>query len=257
MLRRRLTPEPYAAVATGSRGFAAFAAILAVIAVMIGRAATIDPRAALAVLAAALLFAVAAIGLALWSATVIWRTGRRGIGRALAGTVLALLVLAYPIYLVASARGVPSEDDLSTDSAVPPPFSTAPAGEAARRGIDHAEPSADMRDMARRIYPNLQPVTLGLAGDAAYALVLKTVEARGWRIVEAAPPRGKFGTGHIDAIATTRVMGLPDDVAIRIRPLEDETRVDIRAVSRFGRGDLAENAARIQSLADDLSDDDS
>ena len=52
-------------------------------------------------------------------------------------------------------------------------------------------------------------------------------------------------------------MGLPDDVAIRIRPLEDETRVDIRAVSRFGRGDIADNAARIQSLADDLSDADS
>ena len=118
-------------------------------------------------------------------------------------------------------------------------------------------PPPEVREAARRLYPNLQPVTLDLAGDAAYALVLKTVAARGWRIIDAVPPRGKFGTGHIDAVASTRVMGLPDDVAIRIRPLQDETRVDIRAVSRFGRGDLSENAARIQSLADDLGDADS
>ena len=254
MLRRRLVPEPYAAVATGSRSCAAFAAVLAVIAVLLGRSGVVDPRGALAVLASALLFALAAMGLAVSSAVVIWRTGRRGVGRALAGVVLAGLVLAYPAYVAAGAEGLPAEDDLSTDPSAPPPFSTAPVAVAARRGIAHLDPPPEAREAARRRYPNLQPVTLDLAGDAAYALVLKTVQARGWRIVEAVPPRGKFGTGHIDAVAATRVMGLPDDVAIRIRPLEDETRVDIRAVSRFGRGDIADNAARIEALADDLND---
>ena len=47
------------------------------------------------------------------------------------------------------------------------------------------------------------------------------------------------------------------DVAIRIRPLAGQTRIDIRSASRFGRHDLGTNAARIQSLADELQDADS
>ena len=257
MLKRRLAPEPIAAAADRSRWSAGFAAVLAVIAVILGRSGSVDPRAALAVLAFGLLFASVAILLALWSLVVIWRTGRRGTARAFAGFVLAVVVLAYPAYLAVVATTLPDTDDISTDPAVPPPFSMAPAARAARGGFLHEEPSPEAAEAQRRAYPGLAPVVLDLAGDEAYDLVLKTVKARNWRIVEAVPPKGKFGTGHIDAVATTRVMGLPDDVAIRIRPLSGQTRVDIRSASRFGRSDVGTNAARIQSLSDDLQDADS
>ncbi len=121
----------------------------------------------------------------------------------------------------------------------------------------HDDPTTETRDEQRRYYPGLQPVVLDLAGDDAFDLVLKTVKAKGWKILEAVPPLGKFGTGHIDAVATTRIMALPDDVAIRIRPLAGQTRVDIRSASRIGRHDLGANAARIQTLADELQDADS
>ncbi len=257
MLKRRLSPEPIAAVADRSRWSAGFAAVLAVIAVLLGRSGSVDPRAAIAVLASALLFALAAIVLALWSVVVIWRTGRRGTARASAGFVLALATLAYPAYLAALAARLPDINDVSTDPAAPPPFSNTPLARGARGGFVHADPPPETVEAQRRAYPGLAPVVLDLGGDEAYDLILKTVKARNWRVVEAVPPKGKFGSGHIDAVATTRIMGLPDDLAIRIRPLSGQTRVDIRSASRFGRSDFGANAARIQSLSDDLQDADS
>ena len=257
MLMRRMAPEPIAAAAYRCWSSAAFGAVLAVLAVLLGRSGAVDPRGVLAVLAFALLFAFGAVVLAAWSAVVIWRTGRRGTARSLAGLVLAIVVLAYPGYLVVLASRLPAINDVSTDPASPPPFSNAPAVRVAREGFVHDDPSTETRDDQRRFYPGLQPVVLDLAGDEAYDLVLRTVKARGWRILEAVPPLGKFGTGHIDAVAATRIMAIPDDVAIRIRPLAGQTRVDIRSASRIGRHDLGTNAARIQALSDELQDADS
>jgi hypothetical protein len=254
MLRRRLAPEPFAAVAGLCRASAAFGAVLAVMAVLMGRSGSVDPRGSLAVLAFGLGFALLALALVPWSAVVIWRTGYRGTARTLAGLAIALVVLAYPAYLAVLAARLPRISDVSTDPVTPPPFSTAATAVAARGGHGHDEPSAEARDSARRAYPNLQPVMLDVSEDEAYGLALKAVQGHGWRVVEAAPPRGKFGTGRIDAVAPTRVMALPDDVAIRIRPAEGQTRVDIRSASRFQGLDFGENAARIQSLSDELLD---
>ena len=254
MLRRRLAPEPFAGSATGSRSCAAFGALLAVIAVLMGRSGGVDPRGTLAVLGFALLFALAAIALALWSAVVIWRTGRRGTGRALSALVLAAMVLAYPSYLAALAATRPTVADVSTDLATPPSFSGAPAAVSARGGAGHDDPSVEAREAERRAYPNLQPVMLDVSVDEAYDLALKAVQGRGWRVIEAVPPKGKFGTGHIDAVAPTRIMALPDDVAIRVRSAAGQARVDIRSASRFTRADFGENASRIQSLSDEIQD---
>ncbi|WP_237480547.1 DUF1499 domain-containing protein [Lichenibacterium dinghuense] len=254
MLRRRLAPEPYAASATAGRSCALFGALLAVIAVLMGRGGAVDPRGALAVLGFGLLFALLAAALAVWSAGVIWRTGRRGTGRALAALVIAALVLAYPAWLAALAALRPTVADASTDAAAPPAFSSSPTALAARGGAVHEEPPAEAREAERRLYPNLQPVMLDVSVEEAYDLALKAVQGRGWRVIEAVPPRGKFGAGHIDAVAPTRVMALPDDVAIRIRPASGQARVDVRSASRFARTDAGENAARVQSLSDELED---
>ncbi len=257
MLMRRLAPEPMAEAADRSRWCACFGAVLAVLAVVMARSGSVDPRGALAVLGFALLFALLAVGLALWSAVVIWRTGRRGTARALFALGLGAVILAYPAYLADLAARLPAVNDVSTDPAAPPPFSPAPAAVAARGGATHPEPSAEAHEAEHRAYPGLAPVMLDMPGDEAYALALRTVEAHRWRVVEAVPPRGKFGTGHIDAVASTQLMALPDDVTIRIRPASGQTRVDIRSASRFGRSDFGLNAARIQSLSDELLDADS
>lgn len=254
MLRRRLAPEPFAAAADRSRSCGGFAALLGIIAVLVGRSGAVDPRAALAVLGFAVLFAVAAIASAFGSAVVIWRTGRRGAARALVGLGLAILVLAYPASLAILATRLPFISDVSTDPGDPPAFSSLPAALAARGGAVHEAPTAEAREAGRRAYPGLQPLTFDLSGDEAYDLVDGVVTARGWRIVDRASPKGRFGTGHVDAVATTPVMAMPEDVVIRIRPGSGQTRIDIRSASRFGPTDFGANAARIQALSDALLD---
>ncbi len=252
MLRRVLAAEPVAPAADWSRRCAAFALVLAVFAILLGRSGAVGGWGGVAVLTAALICALAALAFAARAAVVVWQKGWRGLARALAGCILALMVLAYPSYLGIQAARLPWINDVSTDIAAPPTFSVSPGARAARSGFVHNDPSPQTREAQRRAYPSVQPVILDLDPDEAYRLALKTVEARRWRIVEATPPKGRFGVGHIDAVATSRIMGFPEDVAIRIRPQSGQTRVDLRSASRLERTDIGNNAARIENFADDL-----
>jgi uncharacterized protein (DUF1499 family) len=50
-------------------------------------------------------------------------------------------------------------------------------------------------------------------------------------------------------MATSRLFGFHDDIAIRVRPEADGTsRIDVRSKSRDGQGDLGVNAARIRTF---------
>ena len=54
-------------------------------------------------------------------------------------------------------------------------------------------------------------------------------------------------------IATTRLFGFHDDIAIRIRPDGAQgSRVDVRSKSRDGKGDIGANAARIRAFVGEL-----
>jgi hypothetical protein len=64
------------------------------------------------------------------------------------------------------------------------------------------------------------------------------------------PPRQP---GHIEAVAKTPIMGFREDVAIRVAPEGDGSRVDIRSSSRYFEHDLGSNAARVSSLIDDIN----
>jgi len=81
------------------------------------------------------------------------------------------------------------------------------------------------------------------------------VKARGWRIVDSIPPSVREAVGHIDAEDRSLVMGFVDDIAIRIKPLATQTRVDFRSVSRVGRHDFGDNARRIEKFAAELRED--
>ena len=49
-------------------------------------------------------------------------------------------------------------------------------------------------------------------------------------------------------------MGFRDDVMIRVTPIGQGTRLDMRSASRFGTHDLGANASRIRSLLEDIDD---
>jgi uncharacterized protein (DUF1499 family) len=251
-MRRLIIEEPYSQAAIWSRRLSLFALAVAAIAVLLSRLSNIETTAVIAVLGAAFLFACIAILLAATAGIVIWRTGCRGTGVAVAGGLLAIALLLYPGYLSVKAIALPKINDISTDLTDPPAFSRSARALAARAG--HSPPTLDakQRELQLRAYPAVQPVVLDLDPDEAYQLVLKTVDELRWRVIEKVQPGGRTGIGHVDAIDRTLIMGFPDDVTIRIQPLAGQTRVDVRSASRNGAHDFGTNAHRIEAFIAEL-----
>lgn len=254
-IRRLVRDEPTTRVAIWGRRAALFALMLAIIAVATVRLRTVEPEAGLAVLTAALVFAVAAIPLAFAALVVIWRTGMRGARIALSGFFLAIVILAYPGFLTLRARQLPDIHDVSTDSTDPPAFSRSATALAARADTLPADPTKSTREAQARAYPDIQPIFLGLDPEDAYDLVVKTAGGMGWKVVADTPPGGRTGLGHVDAVARTFVMGFPEDVTVRITPMTNQTRIDVRSVSRRGTHDQGSNASRIRNFAAALAAD--
>ena len=67
-----------------------------------------------------------------------------------------------------------------------------------------------------------------------------------------APPRGDGDRGRIEAIARSPILGLADDVVIRILPEPSGARIDMRSSIRWGDHDLGRGARRIRAFLDDL-----
>ena len=250
-MRHLIIEEPYSDSALWSRRLAFFAIAVIMTGVLLARVG-LDPFAVLAVLGSAIMIACLAILCAGAATIAIWRTGRRGVGRLLAGGFIAALVLAYPSYLAYQTLRLPALHDISTDVEDPPAFSLSQHALAIRKGFVPAPVPAAWRERQLAAYPDIQPIILDLDGDDAYQTVLHTIAARHWTIVEAHPPGGRFGLGHVDAIARGLVLGFANDVTIRVRPLAGQTRIDIRSVSRIGRHDFGANDRRILAFADEL-----
>lgn len=251
-MRRLILEEPWSAAALWSRRLALFGLTVGAMSVGLARSGLVEVTSVLSVFGAAAL--VSGLGLLLGGAgsVVIWRTGRRGVGSIVGAVFLAALLLAYPAFLAAQAIRLPALTDISTDLNDPPEFARSSRALAARGQLVHQAIPQSAREAQRRAYPAVAPIILDLDADEAWQIVQKAVAARKWQVVEQSPPGGRMGLGHIDAIDKTLVMGFPQDVTIRLRPLAGQTRIDIRSASRFGRHDFGENARRIRRFAEEL-----
>jgi len=247
-MRRLIVEEPYAATAVWSRRLGFFALAVAGIGVVLARTG-LDPAPVLAIMGSSFAIACVAVLCAGAAMIVIWQTGCKGTSFLLSGVALAFLLLAYPGYLAIQAIRLPVLTDVSTDLDDPPAFARSRKALAARGGATPGAASSEERLQQKQAYPAVQPIMLDLDADEAYKAVLKIVTAKHWQIVDQTPPGGRSGVGHVDAIARSFVLGLPDDVTIRIRPLANQTRVDMRSVTRIGRHDFGANAHRIEQFA--------
>jgi uncharacterized protein (DUF1499 family) len=245
-MRRLIVEEPVSDAAVWSRRVAAFAVTTTIVSVGMARFAGGDPFGALAVFGAALVLAVLAVLLAAAAAVVIWRTGRRGAGQAAAGFVLASALLAYPAFLMGKAIALPVLNEVTTDFESPPAFMISAKAREARGGRLPPPPNPATQAAQKAAYPEIQPLMVDLEAVQAYQMSLRIAKELGWRIVDSNPPnlRGD-GVAHIDATDRSLIFNFVDDIAIRIRPLANQTRIDIRSVSRIGKHDFGANARRI------------
>jgi uncharacterized protein (DUF1499 family) len=199
--------------------------------------------AALALAALAILVAIAAF-------VMLWINGGPGIGAAISGAVISVALLGYPGYLAYLAYTLPPIKDITTDPIDPPRFEEVarlrPANTSAYPGLATAELQKDA-------YPDVEPLLVKVTPMVAYNAAMKIIDKRKWRVFDARPPQpGR--EGHIEAIARSPIMGLRDDVVVRIRPARDGARVDARSASRYGYTDFGANAARVEALLDDIDD---
>lgn len=249
----RYQTEPFSALATWARRLAVFSAVATVVSVAAVRFGILESKPALATLLGALACAGLSVLLALAGLVALWRDGSRGIGRILTALLLNVLVLAYPAYLAVRHRNLPPIHDITTDPVNPPHFEAL----ARLRGMDGANSAVYAglysAEQQRAAYPAIEPVELDLTAQQAFDIVRRLVTRRKWLVIDERPPQAPRQSGHIEAVARTPVMGFREDVAIRIMPTEDGSRIDIRSSSRYFEHDLGSNAARVSSLIDDIN----
>jgi uncharacterized protein (DUF1499 family) len=156
--------------------------------------------------------------------------------------VLGVAALLPPLLVQQAALTKPPIHDISTDTDDPPPFvAVAPLRKDASNPLQYGGP--EIAAQQGKAYPDIAPASLSLPPEQAFARAEEAARAQGWEIVAVVPAEGR-----IEATDTTRWFGFKDDVVIRVRPWETGSRVDVRSVSRVGRGDVGTNARRIREF---------
>jgi uncharacterized protein (DUF1499 family) len=256
MARRFSAPyqsEPVSGLASWARNLAVFSVVAVVVSILIVRFGFLEMKPALATFFGALGLAVLSILVSLAAFAAIWQNGSRGMSRILLALVIDVMVLAYPAYLALQYRKLPPIHDITTDPIDPPRFDALArlrAGDGANTAVYAGLYSAEQQ---RQAYPDIEPVDLETPVQRAYQITLQLVNKRKWLVIDDRPPQPPRQIGHIEAVARTPIMGFREDVAIRVAPDGEDSRVDIRSSSRYFEGDLGSNAARVAKLIDDLN----
>ncbi len=249
-----MTPAPLAErsrLAGWSAYLAALSVPVLIIAAVGHRQRLIEAVPTYAVMALGFCLAALAVIAALAALVTVWRDGRKGLGAALRGLALGLVVLSIPAVAAWDLVQYPRLTDVSTDLVNPPRFTHATADR--RPGdVPPTGPGADQAALQQQAYPDIvprhYPVSTARVFDEIKALVAK----RGWQVLDSRPPSELDPGGSLEAVATTLIFGFRQDVAIRVEPDGDGSRVDMRSAARNGAHDLGADAERIRRLFADL-----
>lgn len=256
MARRFSAPyqsEPFSRLATWARNLAIFSVVAVLVSILIVRFGFLEVKPAIATFFGALGLACLSILIGLAGFAEIWQNGTRGMSRILLAFLINAIVLAYPAYLAYQYRKLPPIHDITTDPIDPPRFEALArlrSGDGTNTAVYAGLYSAEQQ---RQAYPDIEPVQLEIPVDRAYAIALRLVNKRKWLVIDERAPQPPRRTGMIEAVARTPIMGFREDVAIRVTPDGEDSRVDIRSSSRYFESDLGSNASRITKFIDELN----
>ncbi len=155
--------------------------------------------------------------------------------------VVGLVLVAPALQSFTRSLKVPPIHDVSTDADNPPVFVETPRLRAAHE--NSLELSAEVISMQRTAYGDLAGVEIALTVPEATAKAAALAESMGWQITTR-----DDAAGHLEAVATTRLMGFKDDVVFRIQPTDAGSKLDMRSASRVGLSDIGANADRIRAF---------
>ena len=175
----------------------------------------------------------------------LWRARGRSVFAA-AALAIGLTAVVIPLQFRRAAAGAPPIHDITTDTASPPTFAAVlPLRADAPNRIEHSQEVARQQ---RESYPDLKPVILEMPAPQVFDRALQAAREAGWTIVAT-----DADAGRIEATDTTRFFGFKDDIVVRLTSIGTRTVVDVRSVSRVGRGDAGTNARRIREYLERLS----
>lgn len=207
------------------------------------RSAMLTWRPAMGLVAVAVGGLVLAGFLSLLAQFVLLRKGQRGGGKYCLLTVgLSLPALIGVLIIGLQGGKAPLINDISTDTANPPPFEKATQ---LRQPGDNSTlyPGDKAASQQRLAFPDIGPLTVTSAPASAFEKSCAVIERLGWRVVAQNPEQGL-----IEAVDRSLIFGFTDDIVIRIAPTGSGSRIDVRSASRTGSGDLGVNAKRIRSF---------
>jgi Protein of unknown function (DUF1499) len=256
MARRFSAPylsEPISGLATWARSLAVFSVVAVLVSIVIVRFGFLEIKPALTTFFGALACAGVSILVGLAGFAAIWHNGSRGMSRILLAFLIDAIVLAYPAYLGVQYRRLPTIHDITTDAIDPPRFEALArlrTGEGTNTAVYAGLYSAEQQ---RLYYPDIESVDLELPVQRAFEITKHLVAKRKWLVIDERAPLQPGRTGHIEAVARTPIMGFREDVAIRVAPDGEGSRIDIRSASRYFESDLGSNAARVSKLINDIN----
>ncbi|MFC0283796.1 hypothetical protein ACFFJB_09310 [Camelimonas abortus] len=236
-MRRAQFLETRTKAGRAGRFLAWFGLFAALGAVAVARAGRITPAETLAVLCAGWAVSLAALALSAAGVVTVWREGARGGLAAVTGLVVSVLSLLWPAVAALQLWRAPGEADIVTDAADPPAFSPGfvtvspprPAGAGGEPGHGLALPLF------------LEKSPAAAAADAAAA-----ARALGWRTGPVIAGAG--GAASFEAAARGDILGMPQYVAVRVRPTADGAQLDVRVADPYGFLVPGSGRRRIQEL---------
>ena len=232
-----------------SQRLGAVAVPVGILAVLANRAALIGPSEMVySVLAGACLGLVAFI-LALVAFYRLWLRGGVGAPRAVLGAISGLLAVVPLGVFAGQAIFFPGMADVSTDWRDPPELkAVAPAADQLPSGLmTTLFPLPGPREQ-RDLFPDIVPRRYRIAPGQLHAAVMEVAERNGWDITYELPPDLLDAPTGLQVIARTPILGLKEDMVLRIRPDPVGTLMDVRSASRFRVQGLTGNAERIRQL---------
>lgn len=176
-----------------------------------------------------------------------WRGGHQAaLYGSLAAFALGLILVVPSLSWVRAVRQLPYIHDITTDTGNPPEFAAILKERAdAPNTAEYGGP--EIAKLQEAAYPDIKPLHLRVPPSQAFEAALKTAQRLGWKIVGA-----DAAAGRIEASDQTFWYGFIDDVVIRVTPLPEGARVDVRSVSRVGKSDVGTNARRIRDYLEEL-----
>jgi hypothetical protein len=262
--------------------FAVFLLPYFAIVIVLYRFSKIDTLRMLVLVACGLVMALLAIVFGLRAIVELWTRGFRGGSQVVRGLVITLLVLMPFGYYMFLGLQHPLANDVSTDTFNPPDYVSAQdlRATAAAEGVNPVlEYSDEYADTIVAAYPKLRSRRYPAGADRVLEAVRNIITENDWPITGSSglpEPRSETDAVvdedtrqqgseltlddnpqapddiYIEFVDRTPVFAFENDVVVRIVSEDENTLVDVRSSSRWGKHDFGYNARLIEKFLTEL-----